>query len=107
MGRLALGRNVLTAFMTWEGYNYEDAILMSERLLKHDVYTSVHIEEFEIESRETKLGKEQITRDVSNISEEHLKNLDDDGITQIGSYVRPGSVLVGKITPKESYRNHP
>ena len=99
-GELALGKNVLTAFMTWEGYNYEDAILMSERLLKEDTYTSIHIEEFEVEARETKLGKEQITRDAPSIPEEHLKDLDDDGLIRVGSYVKAGSVVVGKITPK-------
>lgn len=99
-GELALGKNVLTAFMTWEGYNYEDAILMSERLLKDDVYTSIHIEQFEIEVRETKLGKEQITRDIPNITEEDYKDLDDDGIIAIGTHVKPGSILVGKVTPK-------
>ncbi|MCH9652304.1 MAG: DNA-directed RNA polymerase subunit beta, partial [Planctomycetes bacterium] len=99
-GELALGRNVLTAFMTWEGYNYEDAILMSEKLLMDDVYTSIHIEELDLESRETKLGKEQITRDIPNISEDEYRELDDDGIIQIGAKVKPGSILVGKVTPK-------
>ena len=99
-GELALGKNVLTAFMTWEGYNYEDAILMSEKLLKDDTYTSIHIEEFEVEARETKLGKEQITREAPNIPEEHLKDLDEDGLIQVGSFVKAGSVIAGKITPK-------
>ncbi|MFC1503828.1 DNA-directed RNA polymerase subunit beta [Spirochaetota bacterium] len=99
-GELALGKNVLTAFMTWEGYNYEDAIIVSENLVKKDVFTSIHIEEFEIEARETKLGKEYITRDIPNISEEDFKELDDEGIIQIGSRVKAGSILVGKVTPK-------
>jgi DNA-directed RNA polymerase subunit beta len=99
-GELALGKNVLCAFMPWEGYNYEDAILMSENLLKADTYTSIHVEEFEVEARETKLGKEYITRDIPNISEEDFKELDDDGIVRVGAYVRAGSILVGKVTPK-------
>ena len=99
-GELALGKNVLAAFMTWEGYNYEDAILMSESLLKKDTYTSIHIEQFEVEVRETKLGKEQITRDIPNISEDDYKELDDDGIVALGAHVKPGSILVGKVTPK-------
>lgn len=99
-GELALGRNVLTAFMNWEGYNYEDAILMSENLLKGDVYTSIHVEEFEVESRETKLGKEHITRDIPNISEDEYRELGDDGIIRIGTKVKAGSILVGKVTPK-------
>ncbi|MBL8992293.1 MAG: DNA-directed RNA polymerase subunit beta, partial [Spirochaetia bacterium] len=99
-GEMALGKNVLTAFMPWEGFNYEDAILMSESLLKEDSYTSIHVEEFEIEARETKLGKEHITRDIPNISEDDFKELDDDGIVQIGTHVRAGSILVGKVTPK-------
>ncbi|KWX06007.1 DNA-directed RNA polymerase subunit beta [Hydrogenibacillus schlegelii] len=99
-GELALGRNVLVAFMTWEGYNYEDAILISERLVKEDVYTSIHIEEYEIEARETKLGPEEITRDIPNVGEEALKNLDDRGIVRIGAEVKDGDILVGKVTPK-------
>jgi len=99
-GELALGRNVLVAFMPWRGYNFEDAILISERLVKEDLYTSIHIEEFEIEARDTKLGPEEITRDIPNISEELLKNLDDSGIIRIGARVRPGDILVGKVTPK-------
>ncbi|MBU3912068.1 MAG: DNA-directed RNA polymerase subunit beta, partial [Candidatus Omnitrophica bacterium] len=99
-GELALGRNVLCAFMPWRGYNFEDAILVSERLLKDDVYTSVHIEEFEIESRETRLGNEEITRDIPNVSEEALKNLSDDGIVRIGAEIGPGDILVGKVAPK-------
>ncbi len=99
-GHLALGRNVLVAFMPWEGYNFEDAILISQRLVKEDVYTSIHIEEFEIGARDTKLGKEEITRDIPNVGEEALKNLGEDGIIRIGAEVKPGDVLVGKITPK-------
>jgi len=99
-GELALGRNVLVAFMPWGGYNFEDAILLSERLLKEDVFTSVHIEEFEMVAREIKLGKEEITRDIPNVGEEALKDLDDSGIIRIGAKVGPGDILVGKITPK-------
>ena len=99
-GELSLGHNVLVAFMTWEGYNYEDAILISERLIKEDYYTSIHIEEYEIDARDTKLGPEEITRDVPNVSEEMKKNLDDRGIVRIGAEVRPGDILVGKVTPK-------
>lgn len=97
---LALGRNVLVAFMTWDGYNYEDAVIMSERLVKDDVYTSVHIEEYESESRDTKLGPEEITRDIPNVGEDALRNLDDRGIIRIGAEVRDGDILVGKVTPK-------
>ena len=99
-GELALGRNVLTAFMTWDGYNYEDAIIMSERLVKDDDYTSVHIEEYESEARDTKLGPEEITRDIPNVGEEALRHLDDRGIIRIGAEVRDGDILVGKVTPK-------
>ncbi|MBI1883254.1 MAG: DNA-directed RNA polymerase subunit beta [Chlamydiae bacterium] len=99
-GELALGRNVLVAFMPWEGYNFEDAILISQRLVKEDAYTSIHIEEFEIGARDTKLGKEEITRDIPNVGEEALKHLGEDGIIRIGAEVRPGDILVGKITPK-------
>ncbi|PYS47226.1 MAG: DNA-directed RNA polymerase subunit beta [Acidobacteria bacterium] len=99
-GELALGRNVLVAFMPWRGYNFEDAILVSERLVKEDYYTSIHIEEFEIEARDTKLGPEEITRDIPNVSESFLKDLDEAGIIRIGAYVKPGDVLVGKVTPK-------
>jgi DNA-directed RNA polymerase subunit beta len=99
-GELSLGRNVLVAFMPWRGYNYEDAILVSEKLLREDYYTSVHIEEFEITARETKLGKEEITRDIPNVSEEALRNLGEDGIIRVGAEVKPGDILVGKITPK-------
>ena len=99
-GELALGRNVLVAFMPWCGYNFEDAIIVSERLVKEDVYTSVHIDEFEITSRETKLGSEEITRDIPNVSEDALRNLDSRGIVYEGAEVKPGDILVGKITPK-------
>ncbi|QUW20385.1 DNA-directed RNA polymerase subunit beta [Sporosarcina sp. Marseille-Q4063] len=99
-GELALGRNVLTAFMTWDGFNYEDAIIMSERLVKDDDYTSVHIEEYESEARDTKLGPEEITRDIPNVGEEALRHLDDRGIIRIGAEVRDGDILVGKVTPK-------
>ncbi|GGG29106.1 DNA-directed RNA polymerase subunit beta [Lysinibacillus alkalisoli] len=100
LGELALGRNVLVAFMTWDGFNYEDAIIMSERLVKDDVYTSVHIEEYESESRDTKLGPEEITRDIPNVGEDALRNLDERGIIRIGAEVRDGDILVGKVTPK-------
>ena len=99
-GELALGKNVLVAFMPWGGYNFEDAILLSERLVKEDVYTSIHIEEFEAEARETKLGPEEITRDIPNVGEEALKNLDESGIIRTGAKVKPGDILVGKVTPK-------
>nr|WP_318616155.1 DNA-directed RNA polymerase subunit beta [Sporosarcina sp. YIM B06819] len=99
-GELALGRNVLMAFMTWDGYNYEDAIIMSERLVKDDVFTSVHIEEYESEARDTKLGPEEITRDIPNVGEDALRNLDDRGIIRVGAEVRDGDILVGKVTPK-------
>jgi DNA-directed RNA polymerase subunit beta len=99
-GELALGRNVLVAFMPWRGYNFEDAILINEKLVREDVYTSIHIEEFEIESRDTRLGKEEITRDIPNVGEESLKDLGEDGIIRIGAEVGPGDILVGKVTPK-------
>ncbi|MDR2982349.1 MAG: DNA-directed RNA polymerase subunit beta [Puniceicoccales bacterium] len=99
-GELALGRNVLVAFMPWNGYNFEDAILLSERVLKDDVFTSIHIEEFEVTARDTKLGPEEITRDIPNVGEEALKNLNRDGVIRIGAEVKPGDILVGKITPK-------
>jgi DNA-directed RNA polymerase subunit beta len=99
-GELALGKNPLIGFMTWEGYNYEDAILLSEKLVEEDVYTSVHIEEFEAEARDTKLGPEEITRDIPNIGDDALKDLDDDGIIRIGAEVQPNDILVGKVTPK-------
>ncbi|UII56066.1 DNA-directed RNA polymerase subunit beta [Cytobacillus spongiae] len=100
LGELALGRNVLVAFMTWDGYNYEDAIIMSERLVKDDVYTSIHIEEYESESRDTKLGPEEITRDIPNVGEDALRNLDERGIIRVGAEVKDGDLLVGKVTPK-------
>src|SRR5438876_899799 len=99
-GDLALGRNVLVAFMPWGGYNFEDAILISERLVRDDVFTSIHIEEFEVEARETKLGKEEITRDIPNVGEDALRDLDESGIIRIGAEVRQGDILVGKVTPK-------
>lgn len=99
-GELALGRNVLVAFMTWEGYNYEDAILISEKLVREDYYTSIHIEEYEADARDTKLGPEEITRDIPNVGEDVLKDLDERGIIRIGAEVRPGDILVGKVTPK-------
>ena len=99
-GEMALGRNVLIAFTTWEGYNYEDAVLISERLVKEDVYTSIHIEEYDCECRDTKLGPEEITRDIPNVGDDVLKDLDENGVIRIGAEVRPGDILVGKVTPK-------
>ncbi|MCP3899825.1 MAG: DNA-directed RNA polymerase subunit beta, partial [Desulfobacteraceae bacterium] len=100
MGELALGKNVTVAFMPWDGYNYEDSILVSERLVREGVYTSVHIEEFEVVARDTKLGKEEITRDIPNVGEEALKDLDESGIIRLGAEVKSGDILVGKVTPK-------
>ena len=100
LGELALGQNVMVAFMSWGGYNFEDSILMSERIVKEDIYTSIHVEQFEVVARDTKLGKEEITRDIPNVGEEALKNLDESGVIMIGAEVAPGDVLVGKITPK-------
>src|SRR5579864_7648483 len=99
-GELALGRNVLVAFMPWNGYNFEDAILISERIVKDDVFTSIHIDEFEVGARDTKLGPEEITRDIPNLGDEALKNLGPDGVIRVGAEVKPGDILVGKITPK-------
>ena len=99
-GEIALGQNVLIAYMPWEGYNYEDAILVSERMVTDDLYTSVHIEKYEIEARQTKLGPEEITREIPNISEESLNNLDEMGIIRTGAFVESGDILVGKVTPK-------
>ena len=99
-GELALGRNVLVAFMAWDGYNFEDAIIISEKLVKEDTYTSIHIEEFEIEIRETKLGREEFTRDIPNVSPKALANLDEHGVVRLGTFVRPGDILVGKVSPK-------
>ena len=99
-GELALGRNVLVGFMAWDGFNFEDAIIISEELVQNDVYTSLHIEEFDIEIRETKLGREEFTRDIPNVSEKALRNLDETGIVRVGTYVRPGDILVGKVSPK-------
>ena len=100
LGELALGRNVLVAFMPWDGYNFEDAIIVSEKLVKEDVYTSIHIEEYYIEARDTKQGREEITRDISNVGEDALKDLDESGIVRVGASIKPGDILVGKITPK-------
>ncbi len=100
LGELALGRNVLVAFMPWNGYNFEDSILISERIVRDDVFTSIHIEEFEVMARDTKLGPEEITRDIPNVGEEALRNLDEAGIVAIGAEVLPGDILVGKVTPK-------
>jgi DNA-directed RNA polymerase subunit beta len=107
MGELALGRNVLVAFMSWGGYNFEDSILVSERVVKEDAFTSIHIEEFECIARDTKLGNEEVTRDIPNVGEEALANLDDSGIIRIGAEVRPGDILVGKITPKSETQLSP
>ena len=100
LGELALGHNVLVAFMPWNGYNFEDSILISERIVRDDIFTSIHIEEFEVMARDTKLGQEEITRDIPNVGEEALKNLDEAGIVYIGAEVKPGDILVGKVTPK-------
>ncbi len=99
-GELALGQNVLCAFMSWEGYNYEDAFILSNRLVERDTFTSIHIEKYEVEARDTKLGPEEITRDIPNVGEESLRELDEDGIIRIGAKVGPDDILVGKITPK-------
>jgi DNA-directed RNA polymerase subunit beta len=106
-GELALGQNILVAFMPWHGYNFEDSILISERVVHDDLYTSIHIEEFEVVARDTKLGKEDITRDIPNVSEEALKHLDESGIVRIGTYVKPGDILVGKVTPKGETQLNP
>ena len=100
IGELALGKNVTVAFMPWQGYNFEDSILISERCVTDDVFTSIHIEEYEVMARDTKLGEEDITRDIPNVNEEALKNLDESGIVYIGAEVKPGDILVGKVTPK-------
>src|SRR5438477_9741972 len=99
-GELALGRNVLVAFVPWRGYNFEDAILVSEKLVQEDYFTSIHVEELEIESRDTKLGPEEITRDIPNIADSFLRNLDESGVIRVGATVKPGDILVGKVTPK-------
>ena len=106
-GELALGQNVTIAFMTWHGYNYEDAIIMSERMVRDDVYTSIHIEEYDIECRETKLGPEEITRDIPNVSENACRHLDGRGIVMVGAEVKEGDILVGKVTPEGPERNLP
>ena len=103
MGELALGRNVLVAFMPWRGYNFEDAILVSEKLVKEDYYTSIHIEEFEIEGRDTKLGPEEITRDIPNIADSFLRNLDESGVIRIGATVKPGDILVGTFEHRRQF----
>jgi DNA-directed RNA polymerase subunit beta len=100
LGELALGRNVLVGFMSFDGYNYEDAIIISQELVQNDTYTSIHIEEFDVEIRETKLGREEFTRDIPNVSEKALRNLDENGIVRVGTYVKPGDILVGKVSPK-------
>ena len=100
LGELALGHNVMVAFMPWNGYNFEDSILISEKLVAEDVFTSIHIEEFEVMARDTKLGSEEITRDIPNVGEEGLKNLDEIGVVHIGAEVKAGDILVGKVTPK-------
>ena len=99
-GEISLGKNALVGFMTWEGYNYEDAVLINEKIVRDDVYTSIHIEEYEIEARDTKLGAEEITRDIPNVGEDALKELDERGIIRVGAEVRAGDILVGKVTPK-------
>ena len=103
LGELALGKNVTVAFMPWQGYNFEDSILISERCVTDDVFTSVHIEEYESLARDTKLGAEEITRDIPNVSEESLRNLDESGIVYVGAEVKPGDILVGKVTPKAKH----
>ena len=100
MGELALGRNVLVAFVPWNGYNYEDSILVSERIARDDVFTSIHLEELEVTARDTKLGQEEVTRDIPNVGEEALRNLDETGVIYIGAEVKAGDILVGKVTPK-------
>ena len=105
-GEIALGKNLVVAYMPWEGHNYEDAIILSERLVKDDVLTSIHIEEHEVDARDTKLGAEEITRDIPNVSEEILKDLDERGIVRIGAEVNPGDYLVGKVTPEGRDRAH-
>ena len=99
-GELALGRNVLVAYMPWRGYNFEDAIVISERVVKEDIYTSIHIEEFELQVRDTKRGEEELTREIPNVSEETTKDLDEDGIIRVGAEVQAVDILVGKVTPK-------
>jgi DNA-directed RNA polymerase subunit beta len=99
-GELALGRNMQVAFMPWQGYNFEDAIVISERVVRDDIFTSIHIEEFELEVRETKRGEEELTSEIPNVSEEAVRNLDDNGIIRLGAEVKEGDILIGKITPK-------
>ena len=107
LGELALGKNVTVAFMPWQGYNFEDSILISERCVTDDVFTSIHIEEYESMARDTKLGAEEITRDIPNVSEESLRNLDESGIVYVGAEVKPGDILVGKVTPKSETSSSP
>ncbi len=107
LGELALGKNVTVAFMPWQGYNFEDSILISERCVTDDVFTSVHIEEYESMARDTKLGAEEITRDIPNVSEESLRNLDESGIVYVGAEVKPADILVGKVTPKSETSSSP
>ena len=107
LGELALGKNVTVAFMPWQGYNFEDSILISERCVTDDVFTSVHIEEYEFMARDTKLGAEEITRDIPNVSEESLRNLDESGIVYVGAEVKPGDILVEKVTPKSETSSSP
>ena len=104
LGELALGKNVLVAFMPWQGYNFEDSILINERIVRDDVYTSIHIDDYEVMARDTKLGPEEITRDIPNVGEEALRNLDEAGIVYVGAEVKPGDILVGKVTPKAKAR---
>ena len=104
-GELALGRNVLVAFMPWRGYNFEDAIIISEKLVADDVYTSIHIEEFSLEVRDTKRGEEELTKEIPNVSEEATKDLDENGIVRIGAEVRENDILIGKVTPKGEFLN--
>ena len=106
-GELSLGRNVTIAFMTWNGYNFEDAVIMSERLVKDDVYTTIHFDEYKIETRETKMGDERITRDIPNVSKEAKANLDEDGIVIVGTEVKEGDILVGRVTPKGTVEPSP
>jgi DNA-directed RNA polymerase subunit beta len=106
-GELALGKNLLVAYMPWEGYNYEDAIILNERLVRDDVLTSIHVKEYEIDARDTKLGAEEITRDIPNLPDDILADLDDLGIVRIGAEVEPGDILVGKVTPKGETEQSP
>ena len=106
-GELALGRNMKVAFMPWKGYNFEDAIVISERVVREDIFTSIHIDEYSLEVRDTKLGNEELTNDIPNVSEEATKDLDENGMIRIGAEVKPGDILIGKITPKGESRSYP